>query len=356
MLRSLGTLLWIIACRHKRLTACVIAGLWWWWPASSPSAPSRPQAAVLADGFAAMDRANHVVELEPDGARRRELTIRGVAEPRLVGFASGLGVVWRDGKRVAAADVDAGGQPGKPSYFGKNVQMMCRGTASNAHRFAVGWTEPDGAVWIVFGPTSSSRRSWSWPGGADDPPDDLGGELALHLAADGVAPGGAAARPSFCAVASADRKIALLWGEGTKVSMALCDRTCPSIPTPVGLPKGRELLGLGCLRDACVIATRSGGATEVTWVSVKGKPLWTRPLRDASPDTRVELVGTGAQIAIAYATAGEPVIVAAARSGELAPIWQGAADEVPSIQWADGRLVIARHVGGELVGSVVRAP
>ena len=82
----------------------------------------------------------------------------------------------------------------------------------------------------------------------------------------------------------------------------------------------------------------------------------TKPLRDASPDTRVELVGTGTQVAIAYATAGEPVVVAASRSGELTPIWQGAADGVPSIQWADGRLVIARHVGGELIGTVARVP
>jgi hypothetical protein len=342
MLRSLGTLLWIVVGRHKRLAACVLAGLWWWWPASSPPAPSRPQAAVLADGFAAIDSTNRVVELDADGVRRHQLTVRGVADPRIVGFGSGLGVVWRDGKRVAAAGVDPDGNVGTPARFGKNVQMMCNGTASNAHRFAVGWTEPDGAVWIVFGPTAAASR---------DEPD-----LEASAGYEAAALGGAQARPTFCAVASADRKIALLWNDGNKVLMTLCDKQCPSLPTPVSLAKGRELLGFGCLRDGCVIATRNGGAVEATWVTTKGKPQWTRPLRDAGPDTRVELVGTGTQIAIAYATAGEPVVVAATRTGELAPIWQGAADGVPSLQWADGRLVIVRHIGGDLVGSVARVP
>ncbi len=356
MLRSLGRLLWIVVGRHKLLTLFVVAGLWWHWRSSSPPAPSRPQAAVLADGFAAIDSANRVIELDPDGARRSELTIHGVANPRLVGFASGLGVVWRDGKRVAAAGVDAGGNPGKPMHFGRNVQMMCKGTASNAHRFAVGWTEPDGAVWIVFGPTSSSSRSSaSWLFGLGGR-DDFGDGFEAVAADGGQAAGGELARPTFCAVASADQKVGLLWGEGNKVSMALCDKRCPSLPTTVGLEKGRELLGFGCIRDACVIAARNGHTLEATWVNLRGKPQWTKPLRDAVPDSQVELVGTGTQVAIAYATAGEPVVVAASRSGAFAPIWQGAADEVPSIQWSDGRLVIARHVGGELVGSVVPVP
>jgi len=357
MLRLLGRFVWIVVCRHKLLALCVFAGVWWRWHASSPTAASHPQAAVLADGFAAIDSSNRVVEFDRDGARRRELTIHGIVNPRLVGFGSGLGVVWRDGRRVAAADVDADGHPGKPVHFGKNVQMMCKGTASNAHRFAVGWTEPDGAVWIVFGPTSTSSSpfSASWLAGLG-----AGGELGDGIEAtvvdDARSSAGELARPTFCAVASADRKIGLLWGEGNKVSMALCDKTCPSIPTSVRLEKDRELLGFGCIRDACVIAARNGRTVEATWVSLRGKPQWTRPLRDAAPDSQVELVGTGTQVAIAYATAGEPVVVAASRTGELSPIWQGAADEVPSIQWADGRLVIARHTGGQLVGSVVPVP
>jgi len=366
MLRSLGRFVWIVVCRHKLLALCVFAGLWWRWHASSPPAPSHPQAAVLADGFAAIDSSNRVVEFDPGGARRRELTIRGVANPRLVGFGSGLGVVWRDGRQVAAADVDANGNPGKPARFGRNVQMMCKGTASNARRFAVGWTEPDGAVWIVFGPTSSSSSSPSSPSSSSSPSaswlpglgtgGELGGGLEATVVDDGQASGGELARPTFCAVASADRKIGLLWGEGNKISMALCDKTCPSIPTSVRLEKGRELLGFGCIRDACVIAARNGHTLEATWVNLRGKPQWTKPLRDATPDSQVELVGTGTQIAVAYATAGEPVVVAASPSGGLAPIWQGTADDVPSIQWADGRLVIARHVDGELVGSVVPVP
>lgn len=352
MLRSLGRLLWIVMCRHKLVTACAIAGLWWW-PAASPQAPSRPQAAVLANGFAAIDSSNRVVEFDADGARRHELTVRGVSNPRVVGLTSGLGVVWRDGKQVVAAGVDREGNPSRSARFGKNVQMMCHGTASNAHKFAVGWAEPDGAVWFVFGPTRSPSRSLPFAPGE---PERLGDDLEAHAVYEDAAFGGELARPTFCAVASADRKVGLLWGDGKSVSMALCDKRCPSIPTPVGLAKGRELLGFGCIRDACVIAARNGRTLEATWVSSKGKPQWTKPLRDASPETQVALVGTGTQVVIAYATAGEPVVVAASRSGELVTIWQGEADGVPSIQWADGQLMIVRHVDGELVGSVTRVP
>src|SRR5262249_15419342 len=153
-------------------------------------------------------------------------------------------VVWRDGRQVAAAEVDAGGNPGKPARFGKNVQMMCKGTASNAHRFAVGWTEPDGAVWIVFGPTaaSSSSSPGAWlPGLAAR--GGFGDAFEVTAVDNAQPSGGELARPTFCAVASADRKVGLLWGEGNKISMALCDKKCPSIPTPVRLEKGRELVG-----------------------------------------------------------------------------------------------------------------
>jgi hypothetical protein len=357
MMRSLGRLLWIVMSRHKLLTVCVIAGLWWWHrPASSPPAPSRPQAAVLANGFAAIDSANHVVEFDADGARRHELTIRGITNPSIVGLSSGLGVVWRDGKQVAAASVDRDGNPGKPTRFGKNAQLMCHGTASNAHKFAVGWTEADGTVWIVFGPTRSPGRSSSFAPGEAEDPEDVGDGLQAHSVYEDAAFAGELARPTFCAVASADRKVALLWSDGKKVSMTMCDKKCSGLPMQIGLAKGREVLGFGCIRDACVIASRNGRAIEATWLNARGKPQWTKPLRDASPDTRIALVGTGTQIAIAYETGNEPVVVAASRGGEIAPIWQGAADGVPSIQWADGRLMIARHVGGKLVGSATRVP
>jgi hypothetical protein len=105
-----------------------------------------------------------------------------------------------------------------------------------------------------------------------------------------------------------------------------------------------------------VIAARHGGTIEATWVNSKGKAQWTKPLRDADPDAGISFTGTGTQVAIAYATGGEPVVVAASRSGGLAPVWQGKGDDVPSIQWADGRLVIARHVDGELVATIARVP
>jgi hypothetical protein len=343
-----GTQVWI-SVRGCLVIAAVTLAAYAPRPASAPPR-ARPQAAVLGDGFAAIDGDNRVVELDREGVRRHALVVRGVASPRIVGIDGGLGAVWRDGRRVAAADVDRDGNVGAPARFGKSVQRMCLGTASNVHRFAVGWTEADGAVWIVFGPTSRTRGE---PAALEAEP--VTGATTGEATGATLDPGGQAL-PTFCAVASAERKIALVWASDGKVSMSLCDRKCATFPTKVALGRDREVLGVGCVADACVIATRRGQAIEATWVSTRGKIAWTRPLRDAVPDTAIELVGTGTQVAIAYATPGEPVVVAAARTGELAPIWQGPADDVPSIQWADGRLVVVRHAGDALVSSTVRVP
>jgi len=329
--------------RHPLAVAGLVLA-WWLWPRSSPPpAPSRPQAAVLDDGFAAIDSSNRVVVLDDDGSRRRALSVSGITEPRLVGFASGMGLVWRDGKRVAAADLADDGRIGKPAKFGSNVQLMCSQTASNDHKFAVGWTERDGAVWFVHGPTAASAEAQLIDEGSARLDENMpfAGELA---------------KPTFCAVASAADKVALLWNDGDKVMTVKCGKKCPNSVTRIALPKRHQPLGFGCTADACVIATREGNALYATWATERGKVLWTKPLRDAEPSGRVELVGTGAQVAIAYATANQPVVVAATRGGELAAVWQGEAEGVPSIQWSSGRLVIVRHVGGDLVGSVARVP
>ena len=159
-----------------------------------------------------------------------------------------------------------------------------------------------------------------------------------------------------CAIASAHDTLALLWTVGGRTTLVRCGRRCGA-PRRVELPKQSEVLGFGCSRGGCAIATRGeGGAPRVTWVTPQGRVQWTKPLPHAAPGTDVSIAGTGAQVAIAYATANEPVAVTASPAGVLSTVWQGAADGVPGLVHAAGRLLVARTVDGELAGSVVRVP
>ncbi|HSK04171.1 MAG TPA: hypothetical protein VK932_23115 [Kofleriaceae bacterium] len=331
------------ASRHPLVTLGAVAGLWWSWPdgssapAPAPPPAAHPQAAVLADGFAAIDARGRIAVLDDEAERRREIALTGApAGARVVGLAGHVGLVWRDGKRVAVAAVDDDGSLEGTARFGKRVASMCEGVATNEHEFGVAWFEADGSVWFVHGPTSPRGATAAGATAAEAP-------LAVPAKAD------------FCAIASAGDRIALLFTEGSRTTLALCGRQCT--PRRLELPKKSAVLGLGCTRGGCAIATRgAGGAAHVTWVTPQGKARWTRPLPHASPDTRVALAGTGAAVAIAYATANEPVVVIASAGGELATAWQGASDDLPSIVHAAGRLLVARTVDGEITGSLVAVP
>ena len=337
--------------RRPLVSLGAAAALWWLWPGGDPApgagrARVQPQAAALADGFAALADGGRLARFDHDAHRRRELVVRE-APPgaRVVGVGGGVGLVWRDGKQVAVALVDDDGRLGdRPQRFGKRVASMCGGVASNEHQFGVAWLESDGSVWFVHGPTAAR-------GAAAEPGDGDGGGLVAEAAGlpEGVA-------GESCAIASAHDKIALLWTERGRTTLVMCGRRCGS-PGRVALPKGSEVLGLGCSRGGCAIATRGeGGGAALTWVTPKGRAQWTKPLPHAEPGTAVALAGTTAQVAIAYATANEPVAVTASSAGEIATVWQGAADGVPGLAHAGGRLLVARIVDGELAGSVVRVP
>ncbi len=334
--------------RHPLVALGAAAGLWWLWPDGSAAprsapaapAPAHPQAAVLADGFAAIDARGRIAVLDDEAERRRQIALTGApAGGRVVGLAGHVGLVWRDGKRVAVAAVDDDGSLEGTARFRKRVASMCEGVATNEHAFGAAWFEADGSVWFVHGPTS--------PRGAT--------AVAAAAAVTAEAALAVPAKADFCAIASAGDRIALLFTEGSRTTLALCGRQCT--PRRLELPKKSAVLGLGCTRGGCAIATRgAGGAAHVTWVTPQGKARWTRPLPHASPDTRVALAGTGAAIAVAYATANEPVVVIASAGGELATAWQGASDDLPSIVHSAGRLLVARTLDGEITGSLVGAP
>ena len=318
------------------------AGLWWLWPASSPPpAPARAQAAVLADGFAATAGGGRIALFGDEAERRREIAVRA-APPgaRVVGVAGRVGLVWRDGKQVAVGVVADDGHLEGVSRFGKRVASMCEGVATNERQFGAAWFEADGSIWFVHGPTS--------PQGATESAGEAPGPTAELLAEP--------AKADSCAIASAHDKLALLFTEGSRTTLVLCGRRCEGARR-VELPRKSAVLGLGCTRGGCAIATRGeGGATQATWVTPQGRAQWTKPLPHASPDTQVSLAGTGAQVAIAYATANEPVVVTVSPGGAIATVWQGAGDGVPSVVHAAGRLLVARSVDGELTASLVRAP
>lgn len=332
--------------RRPLVTLAAFAGIWWIWPDGDPdpdpAGPPPAQAAVLSDGFAAIDGAGRIVELDDDAERRRQIAVADApAGARVIGVVSQVGLAWRAGKQMAIGVVDEDGHLDGTSKFGKRVASVCDGVATNEHEFGVAWFEADGGIWFVRGPTSARSAT-----GAPD----------AVLAAEAAVPTAEPAKADFCAIASADEKLALLFTEGNRTTLVLCGRQCGAARR-LELPKKSAVLGLGCTRAGCVVATRGdGGAVNATWVSPQGKSQWTKPLPHARPGTRVALAGTGTQVAIAYATANEPVVVAASAAGGLATVWQGESADVPSIVHASGRLLVARSVGGEITGTLVRVP
>jgi len=319
--------------RKRTLIPIALVGVWWLWPSSShaPPHPHRPQAAVLSDGFAVFEgNTRRITELDGDGAKRGERTVKVPGDARIVGLPGGIAVIYRDGKQMVAAAVDDDGTLGKPQRFGKSVQKQCEQTATNDLRFGVAWTEADGAVWFVHGPTARADEG-----------------IAVETAR----------QPSYCGIASAGANIALLWRDGDRVMMTWCGKSSCQYAKRISLDKKRMLLGFGCKRDACVIATRNPDkVTEISWVTGGGKVAWTKPLPSACTDSEVSIVGTDDAIAVAYSMGPEPIVSLARKDGSLTPVWQAAADPntVPSIVWSSGQLFAALQRDGKLATVIVR--
>ncbi|MGE0548250.1 MAG: hypothetical protein AB7R00_14390 [Kofleriaceae bacterium] len=313
--------------------------IWWMLPDrdAGHTARSQVQAAVMFGGFVALD-GNRVVELDHHGDVRDEVKLASMpAAPRVVGASDRVGLVWRDGHKIAVAGIDHEGSLGKPQRFGKRVQRVCDGLATNDHQFAAGWTESDGVIWFVHGPTMASLAALD------------GGETVPV----------AVANNEPCWIASAGESIALMWREKRRTLLALCGKKC-ELGQRVMLPADATPLGVGCARIGCAVVSRSEtGALQATWVDTSKRPhreRWTKPLPSAAREGRVEIVGTGSQVAIAYSTGGEPLVVVANAAGTIAPSWQHAADEIPSIAWSLGRVLVTHHVGGELRSNSIAVP
>jgi len=319
--------------RRRPLVALVLGGVAYLMLRGhdTPRPAAAPQAAVRSDGFAVLDGdgSRRLVELDIEGGLRRTTDIRVTNESRVVGTRSGSAIVWRDGDKVKVAVVDSDGSLDKPQSFGKRAKRFCDGVASNDRRFAVGWVEGDGTVWFVHGP--SGGRS-----------EDL--DASTTKGAD------------YCAVASAGDQIGLLWQEADKVFLTLCRRDC-KMAARIGMDKKRTILGFGCANDGCVLATRPpSGGVDLTWLTAKGKALWTKPLPGAGERTEVSLIGAGASsLAIVAYASGTAIVSRIASDGAISEKWHSAADSLPSLAWSED-LLVAFHKGGELATELVRFP
>lgn len=320
--------------RNLALVA-VIVGAWWLWRDEPRRAsPARVQAAVLRDGFAVLAGPRLGV-YGRDGAARGEATLRlDRAELRLVGTRVGAAVGWLEGGRVVLGQVRADGKVEIDSSWGKRVTRLCDGAASNEHRFGIAWAEPDGRVWVVHGPVVPA---------------------ALALEAPAVAT--ATAGKAWCGVASADQDVALFWRERNALQFELCStKKCSGFPVRVPVGARDTVVGFGCADKACVIAARDGaGAVQLHRVSERGRKA-VQVLDGAAAGTPVTITGAGPRaVAIAYlATSGRVAVRRVSLDGAVADVTTLDGGQVPSLAWADGRLLVAPPAGAPITVALPR--
>lgn len=306
---------------RKRWLAIVALVVVWWWRGGEdqPGLTShRPQAAVLADGFAVLAD-KQIAEFDREGNRQHEMQLRLDGAVRFVGTRAGAAVGWQDGKRLKLAVVDTDGSTGEASTWGRNVKQLCDGAATNEHRFGVGWLESDGKVWFVHGPMN-------------------------RLAAGTIETVDLPAKASWCGIASAEQNVALLFREGARVLMNFCGKKeCSSLVVKVPIDTSDSLLGYGCVRDSCLFATRDKhGTTKLHRVTERGRTI-VKALEHARPDSPVSIVGAGDRaFAIAYvSTDNNATIQRVAVDGTFTNVWHFAGEPAPALAWSSGKLFVA---------------
>ena len=314
-------------------TLALVAALGW--PRHRTTAPpptGNLQVAVLRDGFAAthpVAAGRRVVELERDGQARRELTLPEPGDRRILGTSVGTAIAWQDGSKVRVAQIDDGRELGA---WGTAVQRLCDGVASNDARFAFGWLEADGKLWYVHGPVAASGAPQA---AAFDP---------------AITSADALAHPQWCGVASADDSIALAWRDDDKLSFVTCTtRRCSTLPATAGLDRKIQILGFGCLPNACLFAVRDpDGNARLGYVAKTLRGKWTRAVPATSATVSVIGVGDRA-FAVGYASQAGVEVVRFDREGNATSVWRDDhASGAPALAWSSGRLLVAHFHGDQL--------
>jgi hypothetical protein len=283
------------------------------------------QSAVTSDGFLIAHGAAcswRVATIDTHGNRTDDIALDRSGDVRVVGTTAGAAAAWQDGKRIKLASVGTGKELGS---WGKAVQHLCDGVASNDARFAVGWLEADQTVWIVHGPTSRQ---------------------ALAAA---VAP-----KTDWCGVASAEDNVAMLWRENDRLLLTMCnEKGCSSLVAGFGLERKLPVIGFGCVEDSCLVAARdAAGAARLALVTTRAKTQWTKPLERAK--SAISIVGVGNRsFAAAYATRDGAEVVRVARDGTMTSVWRGAVATAPVVSWSSGRLLVAYMRDHELLHDVI---
>lgn len=326
---------------RKWIAILAAAGGLWWFTGDEPTSRAAwgpgPQAAVLGDGFAVL-AGKQLAEYDHAGRARHRTTLRlDRDEVRLVGAGRESVVAWFENGKVKLAGVLDDGRLGKESSWGKKARGLCSGTATNEHRWAVGWLEANGEPWFVHGPMTSS-----------------GAAAASVVEACAIEP---ATKATWCGVASADDKIVIAWREGGKLMETFCTaRSCSNLVVRVNIDARDQLLSFGCVRDSCLWAVRTaGGATRLHRVDTRGRAI-VRPLDRASDDTGVRVVGAGQRgFAVAYVTrAGRVAIQRVGVDGAITDVAELDGVEAPSLAWAAERLLVAPPAGEPVVIALPR--
>lgn len=308
--------------RKRWFAVVVVVGAIWWLRRGEEIThhPHPPQAAVLADGFAVLAD-KRIREYDREGTQQHEMTLQlDRGNVRFVGTRAGTAVGWQDGKKLKLAMVDGDGSTGDSTTWGKNVTRLCDGAATNEHRFGVGWLENDGKVWFVHGPMD-------------------------RMAPDSIAPFELpTTKASWCAIASAEQNVTLLWREGGRILMNFCGRkSCSSLVVKVPIDTKDTLLGYGCVKDSCLFATRDKhGVTKLHRVTERGRAI-VKALEHSRPDSPVSIVGAGSRaFAIAYiSTDGNATIQRVAVDGTFTNVWHFNGEVAPSLAWAADKLFVA---------------
>ncbi len=308
---------------RKVMLLGLVIGSWWMWRSDDEAVAPRVQAGVLRDGFTVLvDRQVH--ELDRDARPEHQMSLQLADEVRFVGTSRGSTVGWKDGKKLKLAALDDDGNPDEPSTWGNKVTQLCEGAASNEHRFGIGWLEADNRVWIVHGPMRASELAID----------------ALELDTD-------AAKVTWCGVASAGPDLALLWRDGNKLKLNFCTpKACSAYVTKVPVPGEEQLLGFGCVRDACLFASRDRSQTVLRRVFETGRSI-KLALSAAADDTRVEIVGTGPRrFALGYLDRERRAVVELRGiDGSVEQSWSFDEREVPALRWDGARLLVAFSSG-----------
>lgn len=292
--------------------AAIAGCIAWFRHGSAPHAHEQAplQAAVLTDGFA-VARANVVRELDRQGRIRAEYRVPRDRQVRVVGTRVGVAAAWLDNARLELALLKTGESKG----WGKSASVLCDGAASNDSRFAVAWREDSGGLWFVHGPMSAA-------------------DVPTILATDA----------QWCGVASAGDRIALFWRDRGRLLFNTCTPVkCSPLPASVALAPSTEVVGFGCLANACLLAARaSNGSTELLYATESGAVKWRKPL--GSIDGRVEIIGIAGN---AFAVGVPGRVVHYDRRGRSKDLWTG--HGTPALAWSRGLLLVAHANGQEIV-------